>query len=253
MFSGEKDWYSNGYSQERLTGGQKDPFILKWKLNQHNGEHQSICCIVIDDVLDLIFGMYPILFSLYLLLFQIVGGRLVISAPGNGEVVRGSIPIVGNIPSENFQSATLYFRYTDQQVDTWFILAERLSPVAFGTITTWESANITDGDYDIQLVVTLLDGTQQVVRVDTLRVRNYSVAESNMMTVQETAIPLVVDSVKSVIPSLDATPTSLPINPAELTTRDLTRSMQFGVYVMVGLVLFLVFWIGLRKIIRMGL
>jgi hypothetical protein len=75
------------------------------------------------------------------------------------------------------------FAYGSDAGRTWFLIQESQQPVSGGALATWDTTTLTDGDYDLRLLVSLKDGTQQQVVVKGLRVRNYTPVEASSPTV----------------------------------------------------------------------
>jgi hypothetical protein len=171
-----------------------------------------------------------------------------INAPYPGQALQGSVPIEGNTNIPGFTAAYLTFAYTANPTGTWFLIYETTSPVAAGTLTQWDTTTITDGNYDLRIIVTLEDGSQLTAYVYGLRVRNYSPIETNTPTVPPTAIPSTPGEAppptSTPIPSptstasptpVPPTPTPLPRNPAELSQQTILTSLGKGVLTALGL------------------
>jgi len=162
-----------------------------------------------------------------------------ILSPSPGQALQGIVPITGNIAVQGFQSAEISFTYQGDPRQTWFLIGELNSPVAEGHLLDWDTTTITDGEYSLNLAVTMESGEVLTTTVEGLRVRNYSPIETD--TPYPTATPAPGDTtVPTTTPTssgtpIPFTPTPLPTNPAIITTRDVTLSLGKGVLAVVGM------------------
>jgi len=168
-----------------------------------------------------------------------------IQSPLQGQALQGSVDVLGKITVDGFEYAELIFGYTGDPTNTWFLIRSFPEPVSGTVLATWDTTQITDGTYDLKLIIRRVDGNEISHTVGRLRVRNYSPIETNTPTpVTPTSTPL-----PGALPTPTATltapprPTStpLPTNPATLTRDDLTQSLGkgalgvFGIFALVGL------------------
>jgi hypothetical protein len=158
-----------------------------------------------------------------------------ILSPLPGQALQGKVAVNANTSVPGFQSAELTFAYNRNSLNTWFFLAESDQPVAGGTIAQWDTTTITDGVYNLRLVVHLADGGQQTVNVSGIRVRNYTPIETDTPTpVTPTSTPVPGDTpVPTTTPTATATPvpptaTALPANPMQLSMSNLYTSLGKG-------------------------
>jgi hypothetical protein len=168
-----------------------------------------------------------------------------ILAPLEGQAVQGRVPVLANTAVQGFQSAELYFGYAADSTGTWFLIGQYLEPAAGTEAGTWDTSLITDGNYNLRLVVFLADGTQLETLVRGLRVRNYSPVETDTPTpVIPTNTPLpgeLPTLTATALPTFTPTPTPLPTNPAEMTTAQITGSLGKGalavaaIFILLGL------------------
>lgn len=155
-----------------------------------------------------------------------------LSSPGGGQALQGVIEIQGSTMVANFQSASLAFAYHADTTGTWFLIHESNKQVTDGLLAQWDTTTITDGNYDLQLVVNLKDGSQLTASVTGLRVRNYSAVET------ETPAPPTpsptsssIESLPTMTPTFTPNPptiTPLPTNPADLSQDVLLDTMGKG-------------------------
>jgi hypothetical protein len=173
---------------------------------------------------------------------QVVTQNPQIISPKPGQALQGNIPIVVDTTFQKFQSVELTFAYTNNPTKTWFLIYLGLQPVSNGPLAAWDTSLITDGDYDLRMVVTFLDGSQQSVDVPGVRVRNYSPVETDTpMPATPTSPPATADTP---IPTIAATyppsqpppaATPLPPNPAELHQQDVWLNAGKGALAIFGL------------------
>jgi hypothetical protein len=155
-----------------------------------------------------------------------------ILAPLEGQAVQGRIPVQAFTAIQGFQAAELFFGYAEDPTGTWFLIGQNSEPLAGSEIGTWDTSLITDGNYDLRLLILLQDGTQVETVVNGLRVRNYSPVETDTPTpVIPTDTPLPGEkptSTMTPLPTITPTPTPLPTNPAEMTTDQIAGSLGKG-------------------------
>ena len=171
-------------------------------------------------------------------------------APLAGQAVQGRVPVQAYTAIQGFQAAELFFGYAEDQTGTWFLIGQADEPVMGGEIGTWDTSLITDGNYDLRLLVVLQDGTQVETVVPGLRVRNYTPVETDTPTpVIPTDTPLPGEKPTSTvtpIPTVTSTPTPLPTNPAEMTTDQITGSLGKGALAAIGAFIILGFYILIK-------
>lgn len=165
-----------------------------------------------------------------------------ISFPTAGAAIQGNITILGSSSIPGFTAAELDFAYSKDTTQTWFRIATLTEPIQDGRLANWDTTTITDGIYNLRLVVYLEDGTQTLVHVAGIRVRNYSAVETNTPTpVTPTATRVPGDTP---VPTTTATPTSTPLpptptayprNPAEISRQDVISSFFKGSLGLIGL------------------
>jgi hypothetical protein len=165
-----------------------------------------------------------------------------IISPKPGQALQGNIPVVVDTTSSEFQSVELTFAYAKNPTDTWFLIYQGLQSVSNGPLVAWDTSLITDGDYDLRMVVTLNDGSQQTDTVKGVRVRNYTVVETDtpapvtptlQSELADTPIPTITPTYTPVQPPPTATP--LPPNPAALSQADIWLGAGKGAVAIVAL------------------
>jgi hypothetical protein len=183
-----------------------------------------------------------------------------ILSPSAGQAVRGSIPIIVDTGMDGFLSAELSFAYQADQTGTWFLISQSEQPLLDSQMTEWDTTILTDGIYDIRLLVTLKNSSRLTSFVRGVRVRNYSPIETDTPTPSPTATPLVTVALLATslptatpIPSptpVPATPTSLPENPLQLSGQDIGLNFLRGTAGGLALVVLAGLYLSIRNLFR---
>ena len=186
-----------------------------------------------------------------------------IHAPQVGQAVQGVVPIIGTTAVEGFQNAELSFAYYTNPTDTWFMLVQSETPIENEVLTEWDTTTISDGDYTLRLIVRLDDGRELKTSVERVRVRNYTVIETDTPTPTmptSTPAPSVTpapSSTPTITPTQTRTPppiiiTPLPANPAQLSDRVVLTNIGFGVLIALGCLTLYSIYLGMRSLFRRG-
>jgi hypothetical protein len=173
---------------------------------------------------------------------EAVGENPQIISPKPGQALQGNIPILVDTTFQKFQSVELTFAYANNPTKTWFLIYQGITPVMNGPLAAWDTSMITDGNYDLRMVITFLDGSQQTVEAAGVRVRNYSPVETDTPTPAtptvppapaDTPIPTITATRAPTVPPPPAT--ALPPNPAVLSQQDVWLNAGKGALAIVGL------------------
>lgn len=179
---------------------------------------------------------------------------LLVLSPINGQAVQGMVSVIGTTTVAGFMSAELSFGYDDDPTHTWFLIAETTEIVSGGQIAAWDTTTITDGEYTLRLIVYLDDGSQIMVKVKGIRVRNYTPIETDTPVPTATfapgQMPVPTSTPTSTATKPPPTPTPLPPNPVILSTQDITRNLERGVIIAFALFLLGGIYVLLRKRLR---
>ena len=172
--------------------------------------------------------------------------------PLPGQAIQGKIFITGISAMTSFQSAEITFGYANDPTETWFFIASSSEPVKDGTLAEWDTTTLSDGEYDLRLMVNLVDGSQLFVIVPGLRIRNYTPIETVTPT-QVTPTPAkeeveVATQTPTSTPVLP-TPTAFPENPLQISSRDLATSLGKGALFTLGLFALAGLYSAVRKIL----
>ena len=187
-----------------------------------------------------------LLFSLVFFIVQTAD--ISITSPKPGDILRGQVDIVGNMNVPNFASAELAFSYASNPADSWFTIQTFSQPVQEPVIAVWDTTALTDGDYILHLRVLLQDGSSQDVVVSDLKIRNDvplpTVSPTTTLPAQfSTSLPAPTIQPVTALPTFPS-PTSLPANPASVTSTSIYSN--FGRGALITLVLFAFFSLILR-------
>jgi hypothetical protein len=176
-----------------------------------------------------------------------------ILSPGSGEAVQGSVSIPLIADMLGLIRVELYFGYSGDPTNTWFLLASFQEPVHEGTQVQWDTTLISDGDYDLYLVVTSSDGSTQTDRVERVRVRNYSPVETNTpaptLTPAPGELPTSTSTPQPSITPIPPTSTPLPPNPAEITPLQTITSLGIGAAAAIGALSLLGIYLAFRRML----
>ncbi|MGE5248958.1 MAG: hypothetical protein ACM3QS_01990 [Bacteroidota bacterium] len=175
-----------------------------------------------------------------------------ITAPVSGQVLQGSVTVVGTVDAQNFSSAELAFAYASDPTDTWFPIQVLAQPAADAPLGTWDTSGLTDGDYRLRLRVYLLDGSIQDSVVEELHVRNQAPPATGTPTAAQlpptwtpspspepdlaTGIPVSPTNPAPTAAPGRPTPLPLPSNPAAITVQSVYSN--FGRGALIALLLF---------------
>lgn len=81
-------------------------------------------------------------------------GVAVVTAPLEGAVVSGIVPILGTATDPRFQRYELAFGYDPNPTDTWFSIGEPgASQIANDVLGRWDTTSLVDGTYVLRLRV----------------------------------------------------------------------------------------------------
>jgi hypothetical protein len=185
----------------------------------------------------------------------------VISYPLPGQALQGDILITGTTRAEGFAAYEISFGYDPDPTGTWFKIEVSTQPVDNGVLAHWDTTTITDGDYALRMLTTLTDGSQIILYVPGLRVRNYSAIETDTPTPVPptdtpppgTPLPPSTTPTSTPIPSatpIPPTPTPLPTNPAIISQADVLSTIGTGAGIGVGLLVVTGAIIGGRQWLR---
>jgi hypothetical protein len=155
-----------------------------------------------------------------------------ITAPVDGAVIPGTVTIIGSAghPTQ-FNYYTLEFRNLDDPNRFWLPITQAVTQSAINEILgVWDTRSITSGNFEIRLLVYLLDPDEEPVEFVVTNIRIENVAPSPLPTIQPSPTFGVIASPEITQPPL-VTPIPSPrpsANFGENTTEDETSfSLNF--------------------------
>jgi hypothetical protein len=180
--------------------------------------------------------------------------EITILSPLAGQAIRGNVPILVDTTTQGFISAELVFSYENDKTETWFLISKNLEPISEGVMIEWDTTTLTDGAYNLRLVVYLENDEQYISIVPSLRVRNYSPVETDTPTPSPTSAPQATPS-PSTTPSptptlIPPTPTPLPPNPLQVTQQDIWVNLLRGAAGGFAAVVLAGLYVSIRKLFR---
>lgn len=138
-------------------------------------------------------------------------GLAVITAPLEGAILSGRVPITGSATHPQFQRYELAFGYSPNPTDTWFSIQDSATTQIINDVLgNWDTSNLTDGLYTLRLRVYVSDRDFLEAVARNVRVQN----------AQPTATPAPTLLPSPSAPLVTVTPTSPVIAlPPTLTPR----------------------------------
>ncbi|MBN2047510.1 MAG: hypothetical protein JW750_06695 [Anaerolineaceae bacterium] len=129
-----------------------------------------------------------LLLSLLAIVSPQTGNQVAITSPNDDDVVQGTFLVMGNTDVVGFESYEVLFAYEDGSNDvTWFLIESSDQKVSNGVLATWDTSQITDGNYRLALVVNFADDKPERVVRTNIRVRNYTPVEVEETVIEEAA------------------------------------------------------------------
>ena len=168
-----------------------------------------------------------------------------ILSPSAGEALQGVIPVIGNTDIEGMESWELSFSYITNSRDTWFTIDEDDQAFENEILAQWDTTTITDGDYQLRLRVYLAEEQISDSVITDLHVRNYTIIETSIPGVIPTSDSL--PTIELTATSQPLTPTPLPVNPMEVSERDIVNSLAHGAITSFALIALIGLYASIRK------
>jgi hypothetical protein len=178
-----------------------------------------------------------------------------ILSPFPGQALQGNVPILARSNIPGFVSSTLSFSYTNNPTQTWFLIDQVNKPVMYEALAHWDTTTIADGEYNLQLLITLSDGRQQTITVSGVRVRNYTSIETDTPSpdaLTETSISSQrsAETQSPVSMSISPTLTPFPSNPAEIDQHTVFDWILRGSLFTMGLFILGILYSSIRNFLR---
>lgn len=189
---------------------------------------------VLATILTIILPMYKVYAQEGI---ETTSEKIEFTSPQSGQILQGRVSIIVEATMDSPVSGELSFSYHNDTSDTWFLI-EEIQIIDQPVLQfDWDTTKITDGDYAIRLLANTTPD-KEIAVVSGLRVRNYTPVETGTPkptltpAPQSTPIPTVTPTRTST--ALPATATSLPPNPAQITTGDIWNSITKGALFTLG-------------------
>ncbi len=112
-----------------------------------------------------------------------------ITSPEEGSAVLGKVEIRGYIKTTNFAGYDLDFSHSATEESGWFTIQTSDQNPPDGLLGFWDTSSISDGDYRLRLTVYYKDDGKAEVVAENIRVRNYSLIETNTPAPGNNPIP----------------------------------------------------------------
>jgi hypothetical protein len=180
-----------------------------------------------------------------------------IDSPVAGQEVQGAVVVRGSTAVERFQYYEIDYTPTEDPTQTWFMIQQSSIPIQDGVLAVWDTSSISDGNYDLRLLVFKTDGSRSEVPVVGLRLQNYASLDGSapspaVMYVTlgpptATATPKSPSPTSFLVTPLSYTPTPLMSNPAEITSSQVVSTFGRGAVLSIGFLALLGAYVGIRS------
>lgn len=118
-------------------------------------------------------------------------GLAVLTAPLEGAILSGLVPITGSATHPEFRRYELAFGYAPNPTDTWFsIQAPAATQIINDVLGTWDTSSLTDGLYTLRLRVYYSDRDFLETVVRNVRVQNAQPTATPSPAPSATSAPL---------------------------------------------------------------
>ena len=181
-----------------------------------------------------------------MLLFSssLVTPGLYITSPQSGSVVEGIVEIRGSIPEEDFSSAKVSYSYAQGTEENWFLITRLDRAVQDDVLATWDTTTITDGNYQLKLVLKTSTGNTYEVIVKDIQVANYS--RSGPLPTSVVNEPGLLAPMTESTAVIAQGPTALPANKASITDDEIRSTIIAGIMIGCILLVLLVLYTSLQ-------
>jgi hypothetical protein len=168
--------------------------------------------------------------------------------PRAGDTVQGLVAISGQTEVEGFLFSEVFFGYSGNSEGEWFLITMQDQAVRNGLITSWDTTTISDGAYNLRVVVHLENGTELETVVNNLEVRNFTGDDLSSRASEPS--DLAVLSATGEVPIKQQTATPSPVNPAEITTDKYRQMLINGILIVLAFFIVLWTYLRLRRMMR---
>lgn len=216
-------------------------------------------CVFKICVLNLQVAMRPEIFSIFIVLVMLFpswktqeGTLPRIISPQGGEALLGMVMVHVEVEPSQTIGYELSYSYQSGQTETWFVIAENQISNTSKIQTIWDTTTISDGSYRLRVKVFLNNGLSQEVMVDGLRVRNYSIIETNTPT----SIPLItgtpIPPTATLIKPTPGVATPMPENALQFGQELIRENIKRGILVVLGVFGLMGIYSTIKNIRRKG-
>lgn len=168
-------------------------------------------------------------------------------SPREGQALQGVEIIEGKIRGDAFLKGKIAFSYAGTADPTWFFIADLIPQVDDSAQTSfrieWDTAQITDGNYDLRVVAEYGGGAAIFELIPNLRIRNHSPVETATpgLVSNESEIDFTPTTILE--PTTANTPTPLAPNSAVVQSNDLYQVLKIsGIGVVVLFIVGFIYW-----------
>lgn len=166
-----------------------------------------------------------------------------IENPASGDALQGQVSINGGYQIAEAKELEVSFRFQDSDLQNWFVISRIVQPADGKIFILWDTTTIADGTYSLRVRLLMQNGESDELIIPDLRVRNYSIIETN------TPVPFVIQMPEAAQnEALNATPTPqkvtatpYPRNNLEVDSQDLVTNAYQGI--IFSILIFIVFGI----------
>ncbi|MCJ7734094.1 MAG: hypothetical protein MUP11_06060 [Anaerolineales bacterium] len=176
-----------------------------------------------------------------------IAPSIFMQSPREGQALQGVEIIEGKIRGDAFIRGKIAFSYAGAAEPTWFFIADLIPQVDDSAQTSfvieWDTAQITDGNYDLRVVAEYGGGAAIFELIPNLRIRNHSPVETT--TPGPVSNESEIDFTPTTIlePTTASTPTPLAPNPAVVQSNDLYQVLKIsGIGVVVLFIVGFIYW-----------
>lgn len=182
---------------------------------------------------------------------QITPGLYVLN-PTEGQVVAGTVEIIGSVPDDGFDYAEISYAFSEETTQNWFLVSRLDQPLHDETLALWDTTTITDGTYRMKVSVHRKNDSVSELIIENIRVGNYTHYEVPTPTVTTAAVVETPSAGETAEPTVVVRPlpTDLPKNPASIDQDDFKLSLISGLSLAVLVLAVLAVYVLFRRAAR---
>jgi hypothetical protein len=175
-----------------------------------------------------------------------------ITSPIKSQQTRGTVVIQGAATSPNFQRFEIAYAL-EPAGEPWTIIGGSTTPIPGGTLQSWNTRPLPDGDYILRLQVFNTDSTVFETRVTGVKLTNQALANGQAaiapgaVITRPSAVNTEIDTARRTLDQLNSAITRAPAA--------FTRGVRLALYALAGVVAYgllrqLAFWLWKRYVRR---